>query len=532
MTLLNPTVPRTYIALFAFFMSALAEADSSPPTLNAISINKVTIDVREEPQTLIATVDATDESGIDWGVLGTSLVFRDQGGSFHRLRGNNENPGELRIDISSDDVGGVWGLQWLNLEDIHGNKQTIRNLGDYGMPGSIEIIGGKENEPPTLNAISINKVTIDVREEPQTLIATVDATDESGIDWGVLGTSLVFRDQGGSFHRLRGNNENPGELRIDISSDDVGGVWGLQWLNLEDIHGNKQTIRNLGDYGIPTYIYVLKTDELTSNISLSHTGLLDTLGENYQYEMVVTASNLASNATSVLDLSISSRNLRITSVSRDDGALACSLSSANYDSNVSCESSDIDANSNAIFRIAITGGITGSASLNIRLVDGSPDVSLRDNYIYVNTVIEPYVDTDNDGVSDDLDAFPLDPTETVDSDSDGIGDNSDQFPNDPNEWLDTDGDGVGNNADPDDDNDGVEDGSDAFPLNSTESIDTDGDGIGDNADTDDDGDGFLDREEEAEGTDPLNADEFPALNGLPLWMIHVIQQLEPAEPSP
>ena len=532
MTLLNPTVPRTYIALFAFFMSALAEADSSPPTLNAISINKVTIDVREEPQTLIATVDATDESGIDWGVLGTSLVFRDVGGSFHRLRGNNENPGELRIDISSDDVGGVWGLQWLNLEDIHGNKQTIRNLGDYGMPGSIEIIGGKENEPPTLNAISINKVTIDVREEPQTLIATVDATDESGIDWGVLGTSLVFRDVGGSFHRLRGNNENPGELRIDISSDDVGGVWGLQWLNLEDIHGNKQTIRNLGDYGIPTYIYVLKTDELTSNISLSHTGLLDTLGENYQYEMVVTASNLASNATSVLDLSISSRNLRITSVSRDDGALACSLSSANYDSNVSCESSDIDANSNAIFRIAITGGITGSASLNIRLVDGSPDVSLRDNYIYVNTVIEPYVDTDNDGVSDDLDAFPLDPTETVDSDSDGIGDNSDQFPNDPNEWLDTDGDGVGNNADPDDDNDGVEDGSDAFPLNSTESIDTDGDGIGDNADTDDDGDGFLDREEEAEGTDPLNADEFPALNGLPLWMIHVIQQLEPAEPSP
>jgi len=42
------------------------------------------------------------------------------------------------------------------------------------------------------------------------------------------------------------------------------------------------------------------------------------------------------------------------------------------------------------------------------------------------------VDSDNDGVNDDEDAFPNDASETVDSDNDGVGDNADFAPNDPN----------------------------------------------------------------------------------------------------
>ena len=56
-------------------------------------------------------------------------------------------------------------------------------------------------------------------------------------------------------------------------------------------------------------------------------------------------------------------------------------------------------------------------------------------------------DTDGDGYTDDVDAFPSDPTEWLDTDGDGYGDNSDAFPNDPTEWLDSDGDGVGDNSD-------------------------------------------------------------------------------------
>ncbi|MBT4865578.1 MAG: hypothetical protein HON53_10775 [Planctomycetaceae bacterium] len=58
----------------------------------------------------------------------------------------------------------------------------------------------------------------------------------------------------------------------------------------------------------------------------------------------------------------------------------------------------------------------------------------------------------------------------------------------------------------DSDGDGVPDESDDFPFDPTEDTDSDGDGIGDNADLDDDNDGLTDAEEAILGTDPLLAD--------------------------
>ena len=79
--------------------------------------------------------------------------------------------------------------------------------------------------------------------------------------------------------------------------------------------------------------------------------------------------------------------------------------------------------------------------------------------VYVNnTAVEDNGDSDNDGVPDDHDAFPSDPTETTDTDSDGIG----------------------NNADPDDDNDQMPDaweiqyGLDPLVDDAAEDADLDG----------------------------------------------------------
>ena len=91
-------------------------------------------------------------------------------------------------------------------------------------------------------------------------------------------------------------------------------------------------------------------------------------------------------------------------------------------------------------------------------------------------------DRDKDGVSNRFD---------TDNDNDGIPDNIDAFPLDASETTDTDGDGVGDNAD-------------AFPEDATETVDTDGDALGDNADTDDDGDEISDEQEAFDGTNPLD----------------------------
>ena len=117
-----------------------------------------------------------------------------------------------------------------------------------------------------------------------------------------------------------------------------------------------------------------------------------------------------------------------------------------------------------------------------------------------------YTDMDNDGINDSIDnCLNMTNSNQSDMDNDGIGDacdtdidgdgvpnDLDAFPYDPTENRDFDGDGIGDNADPDDDNDGMSDVVDVFPFDSSEQIDTDGDGIGNNADTDDDGDGITD----------------------------------------
>jgi beta-glucanase (GH16 family) len=127
------------------------------------------------------------------------------------------------------------------------------------------------------------------------------------------------------------------------------------------------------------------------------------------------------------------------------------------------------------------------------------------------------LDSDNDGILDDEDAFPNNPYETTDTDNDGIGNNTDPdddgdglsdyedaFPLDASESLDTDNDGIGNNTDLDDDGDGVPDYQDAFPLDSNETLDTDNDGIGNNSDNDDDGDGIPD----VSDSEPLIANNY------------------------
>lgn len=162
------------------------------------------------------------------------------------------------------------------------------------------------------------------------------------------------------------------------------------------------------------------------------------------------------------------------------------------------------------------GGGNSTGSTPPPPVDSDGDGFTDNIDAFPNNVLE-WLDTDKDGVGDNSDtdidgdgalnaqdAFPKNPAEQKDSDLDGIGDNADPdidgdgilnaqdlFPKDRLEWLDTDKDGVGDNSDPDIDGDGALNAQDAFPKNPLEQKDSDLDGIGDNADPDIDGDGVL-----------------------------------------
>ena len=108
-------------------------------------------------------------------------------------------------------------------------------------------------------------------------------------------------------------------------------------------------------------------------------------------------------------------------------------------------------------------GVAGSVEIEANGAGAnSPDDCLNS---YENSSPNEVVDTDSDGVPDDQDAFPTDPSSSMDTDGDGypdawnsnateqqIADSSlvlDAFPNDPTEYFDSDGDGVGDSQDPD-----------------------------------------------------------------------------------
>jgi hypothetical protein len=341
-----------------------------------------------------------------------------------------------------------------------------------------------------LSAISVNKVSIDVTEDPQTITFTVDASDDSGINWsaGVNKSGMVLQDAGGGYHYAPGNSDNPGKLSITISSDDTGGTWRFAFLALTDNLDNRKVYHyrsSLEQLGLPAFLYLLSEGEVTTDLTLVPKSESRFVPENTEFTKVLDVKNLAPSAVNGLAFKLFSTNLRVKKVS-SSGATACSISTLNYDSTVTCAMSGVAAESVKPISINFEVGGVGEGVFHANVKSDNPalpDITYLDNYLSKTLTIA--ADSDGDSVPDPIDNCPN--TENLDQ-------------------LDTDGDSEGDACDTDDDNDGVPDTSDALPLDVSESVDTDGDGIGNNADTDDDNDGISDAQEAIDGTDPLLSD--------------------------
>ena len=107
--------------------SSTNNADADPPTLNGISVDKASIDVTDDPQTVTWTVDATDESGIDWEAFSSSgitwLVLRDPSGASVQIYGDNSKPGIFSRTFDSSDARGAWRVVRLRLSDNLSNER-------------------------------------------------------------------------------------------------------------------------------------------------------------------------------------------------------------------------------------------------------------------------------------------------------------------------------------------------------------------------------------------------------------------------
>lgn len=107
-------------------------------------------------------------------------------------------------------------------------------------------------------------------------------------------------------------------------------------------------------------------------------------------------------------------------------------------------------------------------------------------------VVRAFVGSEESGDSNEA-SYKV-PLPVRDTDGDGYSDPVDAFPDDSSEWADTDNDGVGNNADTDDDGDGMLDAwENLYGLDPLDSSDANGDL---------DGDGISNLDEHNDGSDP------------------------------
>jgi uncharacterized repeat protein (TIGR02543 family) len=183
---------------------------------------------------------------------------------------------------------------------------------------------------------------------------------------------------------------------------------------------------------------------------------------------------------------------------------------------------DATGTDNPLSVVMVTNKIIGATfTPDTRDTDGDGLTNYQEIVEYGTSATKQ--DTDDDGVNDRIDAFPLDQTETIDNDNDNTGDNADA--DDDNDGCSDEDETNIHHTNPklaDSDGDGLTDLAEIESHHTNPNLaDSDNDGLRDGEEIttyqtkpllgDTDSDGFLDGYEVLTGKSPLNALDKPAL---------------------
>ena len=202
------------------FASIGYTSDNTRPTLISITPGETTVDVSESEQTVIFTIDATDESGIDWN--SSFIYFRTTRNYCYR----EDTDGEVVCTFSSRDNDGTIYLTAF-IYDNAGNR-FIKNAAT-----SITLIGG--NISPVVNNIILDQDSIDVSDQEKTINFFIDVTDTSGINWKRSYIQFPYTASTGKY--CYGVDNIPNIISCTFSSGDPGGELNYR-VRIEDIHGS------------------------------------------------------------------------------------------------------------------------------------------------------------------------------------------------------------------------------------------------------------------------------------------------------
>ncbi|MBO6703016.1 MAG: hypothetical protein JJ921_11785, partial [Pseudomonadales bacterium] len=274
-----------------------------------------------------------------------------------------------------------------------------------------------------------------------TQFATNSSSWDDGWSWGLGGMERIREIY------LGGTNISDLEPFRNTVNLRAAGLWGSNQLNLEPL------------FGLPIFedLYLdrqqLNIDQLLSLPQLLRLGIngdlsaydIDLIGQLDQLQYLQVGWSPTIGDIEITQLTQELPNLESISVA---GSQITGLASI-FDIN---RFTYLDVSQTAVsdFSLAISSPNLQNINIDNTTISQADIDALIANGVTVDGMAG--VDTDGDGVTDNVDAFPNDASEQFDSDGDGVGDKADAFPNNPGEQVDSDGDGVGDNSDPEPDN--------------------------------------------------------------------------------
>ena len=310
---------RLFAIVAAFAASqtlSMAQSDTTPPTLVALSFSAASVDVSTAAQNITLNATITDDLS---GVASASVTFISPTNQtvlagLGRISGTNLN-GVYRATVSFPTFlgAGAWSAS-VSLFDNAGNRITLQSatLTSLGFPGTVTVVDSNpDTTPPTLLGASFSPSTINPSTGPQSVVISLNVSDsQSGANFthptfavtlspvGASGTGPFQYLSDADFKLVSGTPQNGVWQATKTMPQFSGGNWEIAQVVLLDAVTNELFLN-------PIQLVAMGVNPILTDTSAPADSIPPTL----------TGIGIA---PSVVDTSASSQNVTVTVSASDD----------------------------------------------------------------------------------------------------------------------------------------------------------------------------------------------------------------------